>query len=317
MRHLLLIDPIEKLNIKKDSSLMLALAMQRRGIECFVFFEKDFAIHNQGTQKLTVHSFKGSVKEDGIYLASFETTGAKVIELNSQDLIHMRLDPPFDSRYLRILWMLDNLVEMGIQVLNHPRGIMQFNEKLYAYRSQGALASFVGSNVKLAAQFVQSLNPKPEALILKPMDLYSGLGVEKWPVTGWEERFVEKVNELNGPVIVQPYDHSVTKGEIRSLFFKGKEIGTILKTPKDGEFLSNIAQGATFGPHPLSKIAAERCELIVNELIGHGVDWVAFDILGDAISEVNITCPGLLVEVSYAHKKNLADVVIDMINQKS
>jgi glutathione synthase len=317
MRHLLLIDPLAKLNIKKDSSLMLALAMQRRGIECYIFFEKDFAIHNQGTQKLTVHTFTGLLKQDGIYLDSFETTGSKVIELNSQDLIHMRLDPPFDSRYLRILWMLDDLCQKGIQVLNHPRGIMLFNEKLYAYRAQGAVASFVGANVKLAAQFVHDLDPKPSALILKPMDLYSGIGVEKWPVVGWEERFVEKVNELNGPVIVQPFVEAVTKGEIRSLYFQGKEIGTILKTPKDGEFLSNIAQGATFGVHELSEVAKLRAEAIVQELMNYGVDWVAFDILGDAITEVNITCPGLLVEVSYAHQKNLADVVIDMINQKS
>lgn len=317
MRQLLLIDPLEKLNIKKDSSLMLALAMKRRGIECYVFFEKDFAIHNQGTQKLTVHTFTGSLKQDGIYLESFETTGSQVIELNSQDLIHMRLDPPFDSRYLRILWMLDDLCQKGIQVLNHPRGIMLFNEKLYAYRAQGAVASFVGSNVKLAAQFVHELDPRPSALILKPMDLYSGIGVEKWPVVGWEERFVEKVNELNGPVIVQPFVEAVTKGEIRSLYFQGKEIGTILKTPKDGEFLSNIAQGATFGVHKLSEVAKLRAEAIVQELMDYGVDWVAFDILGEAITEVNITCPGLLVEVSYAHQKNLADVVIDMINQKS
>jgi glutathione synthase len=317
MRHLLLIDPIEKLNVKKDSSFMLALAMQRRGIECYVFFEKDFAVHNQGAQKLTVHTFKGSLKEDGIYMASFETTDSKVIELDSNDMIHMRLDPPFDSRYLRILWMLDDLAEKGIQVLNHPRGIMLFNEKLYAYRKEGSVASFVGSNVKLAAQFVHNLIPKPAALILKPLDLYSGLGVEKLPVTGWEERFEEKINELNGPVIVQPFVEAVTKGEIRSLYFKGKEIGTILKTPKEGEFLSNIAQGATFGAYDLSEIARDRCEKISTELSEYGVYWLAFDILGDAITEVNITCPGLLVEVSYALKKNLADVVIDMINQKS
>ena len=317
MRHLLLIDPLEKLNIKKDSSLMLALAMKKRGIECYVFFEKDFAIHNQGEQKLTVHSFTGALKADGIYLESFETTGSMVIELGTEDLIHMRLDPPFDSRYLRILWMLDDLCQKGIQVLNHPRGIMLFNEKLYAYRAQGAVASFVGSNVKLATQFVHGLHPRPSALILKPMDLYSGIGVEKWPVTGWEERFVEKVNELNGPVIVQPFVEAVTRGEIRSLYFRGVEIGTILKTPKDGEFLSNIAQGATFGVHELSEVAKLRAEVIVKELMDYGVDWVAFDILGDAITEVNITCPGLLVEVSYAHQKNLADVVIDMINQKS
>jgi glutathione synthase len=315
MRHLLLIDPIEKLNVKKDSSFMLALALQKRGIETYVFFEKDFATHNQGTQKLTVHSFEGELKEDGIYMSAFKTTGTKVIELNAaSDIIHMRLDPPFDSRYLRILWMLDDLAQMGIQVLNHPRGIMLFNEKLYAYRAKGSVASFVGQNVKLAAQFVHNLNPKPSALILKPMDLYSGIGVEKLGVTGWEERFVEKVNELNGPVIVQPFIEAVTQGEVRSLYFKGQELGTILKMPKEGEFLSNIAQGATFKAVELSELSRSRCEAFVTELAEFGVDWVAFDILGDAVTEVNITCPGLLVEVSYAHKKNLADVVIDLIN---
>lgn len=318
MRHLLLIDPIEKLNVKKDSSFMLALAMQRRGIECYVFFENDFAVHNQGVQKLTVHSFVGELKEDGIYMASFKTTESKVIELNPTDTIHMRLDPPFDSRYLRILWMLDDLAEKKIKIVNHPRGIMLFNEKLYAYRAKGAVASFVGSNVKLAREFVQNLNPKPSALILKPLDLYSGIGVEKLPVTSWEERFVEKVGELNGPVIVQPFIEAVSQGEVRSLYFKGVEIGTILKTPKQGEFLSNIAQGASFHAYELSKLSRSRCEVIVNELMTYGVDWVAFDILGDAVTEVNITCPGLLVEVSYALKKNLADVVIDsLINQKS
>lgn len=314
MRHLLLIDPIEKLNIKKDSSLMLALAMQKRGIECYVLFEKDFAIHNQGTQKLRVHSFKGTLKEDQIYLASFETTGEKVIELNNSDVLHMRLDPPFDSRYLRILWMLDHLVSMGIKVMNDPRGIMNFNEKLYAYRSNGATPSYVGSSLKLAQQFVQHLDPKPSALILKPMDLYSGLGVEKLSLNAWEKRFEEKVVELQGPVIVQPFLEAVAQGEIRSLYFKGKELGTILKTPKDGEFLSNIAQGATFHAEPLTPKTRAQCEAIVKELMDFGVDWVAFDILGDAVQEVNITCPGLLVEVSYAHKKNLADVVIDMLN---
>jgi len=313
MRQLLLIDPIEKLNIKKDSSLMLALAMQKRGIETYVLFESDFAIHNLGKQKLRVHSFKGSLKEDGIYLASFETTGEVVIELNSSDVIHMRLDPPFDSRYLRILWMLDHLVSQNIKVMNDPRGIMQFNEKLYAYRSEGATASYVGQSLKLAQQFVQHLIPKPSALILKPMDLYSGLGVEKLTLNHWEKRFEEKVIELQGPVIVQPFIEAVSQGEIRSLYCKGVELGTILKTPKDGEFLSNIAQGATFHTEPLTAKTRTQCERITKELMNYGVDWVAFDILGDAVQEVNITCPGLLVEVSYSHKKNLADVIIDMM----
>jgi glutathione synthase len=311
---LLLIDPLDRLNIKKDSSLMLALAMQRRGIETYVFFERDFAIHNQGTQKLRVHAFRGTLREDQIYLASFETVGEKVIELTAADVIHMRLDPPFDSRYLRILWMLDNLAATGITVMNDPRGIMIFNEKLYAYRTPGATASYVGQNLALARQFVYHLSPAPAALILKPMDLFSGLGVEKLSLDDWETRFEEKVVELQGPVIVQPFIEAVTSGEIRSLYFKGRELGTILKTPKDGEFLSNIAKGATFHAEPLTAKTRGQCEAIVGELAKFGVDWVAFDILGDSVQEVNITCPGLLVEVSYAHKKNLADVVLDLMN---
>lgn len=313
MRHLLLIDPLARLNIKKDSTLMLALAMQRKGIETYVFFESEFGIQNQGPHKLTVHSFKGATKPDGIYLDHFETTGAKVIDLHQTDVIHMRLDPPFDSRYQRVLWMLDHLVSSGIKVMNDPKGIMLFNEKLYAYRKEGAFPSYVGTNLKLAQKFVSSLPLKTDHLILKPMDLYGGIGVEKLPINDWEKRFEEKVVELQGPVIVQPFIAEVTKGEVRTLYFKQRELGSIMKTPKDGEFLSNIAQGATFGPHSLSKVARERCEEIVKELAPYGVDWVAFDILADSITEVNITCPGLLTEVSFAHQKNLADELIDSL----
>jgi len=313
MRHLLLIDPLDRLNIKKDSSFMLALALKKRGIETYLLFEQDFAVHNQGHQKLMVHSFEGKVKSDSFYMDSFQLTGGKEIELNSSDTIHMRLDPPFDSRYQRILWMLDHLVQQGIKVMNNPRGIMLFNEKLYAYRTKGAVPSFIGSNVKLAAQFVSSILPTSKHIILKPLDLYSGIGVEKWPVHGWEERFIEKVNELNGPVIIQPFIEAVSQGEVRSIYFKGQELGSILKTPKDGEFLSNIAQGATFGAYELSLASRESCEQIARELAQYGVDWIAFDILGDVIQEVNITCPGLLVEVSYALKKNLAEEIINLI----
>jgi glutathione synthase len=314
MRQLLLIDPIEKLNIKKDSSLMLALAMQKRGIETYVFFESDFAVHNHGHQKLRVHAFHGALKQDKIYLESFITSEEKLIELNSSDVIHMRLDPPFDSRYLRILWMLDHLKSTGIKVMNDPRGIMNFNEKLFAYRTPGATPSFVGQNLKLAQDFVQSLNSPPVALILKPLDLYSGIGVEKLDLNQWEKRFGEKVKELGGPVIVQPFIEAVSQGEIRSIYFKGKELGTILKKPKSGEFLSNIAQGATFHAETLSVKTRGQCEVISKELAINGVDWIAFDILGDSVQEVNITCPGLLVEVSFAHQKNLADEIIDLMN---
>jgi glutathione synthase len=316
MRHLLLIDPLEKLNIKKDSSLMLALTLKQQSEEVFLCFEQDFAIHNQGPQQLKVWDFDGSFREDGIYLKELKLTQASTLELGDKDLLHMRLDPPFDSRYLRILWMLDHLCELGVRVLNHPRGIMQFNEKLYAYRTPGACPSFVGESLELARHFLNQLEPRPDSVILKPLDLYSGIGVEKLTWANWEQRFEAKVKELKGPLVVQPFQAQVAAGEVRSVYFMGQELGSILKVPPRGEFLSNIAQGASFSSTKLSDLSRQRCEQIVSELQNFGVEWVAFDILGEAISEVNITCPGLLVEVSFAHQKNLASEVIKLINQK-
>lgn len=310
MKHILLIDPLEKLNIKKDTSLMLALTMKARGIEVYLVFEKDFSLQNISKPHLKVYDFVGSFKEDGIYLENFELKEGKVVALHHNDILHMRLDPPFDSKYLRILWMLDHFQAYGIKVMNAPRGIMQFNEKLYAYRQEGSVPSFVGTSEELAAEFVEELG-EVEHFILKPLDLFSGIGVEK--LSDWRSRFKDKVNELGGPVILQPFIKEVYQGEVRSIYFKGQELGSILKVPQQGEFLSNIAQGARFYKYELSELARSRAEKIAKELVEYGVDFVAFDILNDSISEVNITCPGLLVEVSFAYGENLANKIIDQM----
>ncbi|HLT21969.1 MAG TPA: hypothetical protein VKZ84_00930 [Bacteriovoracaceae bacterium] len=310
MKHILLIDPLENLNIKKDSSLMLALSMKERGIETYLLFEKDFSLQNITKPHLKVYDFDGAYKEDGIYLENFALKEGKVVALHHDDTLHMRLDPPFDSKYLRILWMLDHFHSYGIKVMNAPRGIMHFNEKLYAYRQEGSVPSFVGTSEELASEFVEKLGPTKN-FILKPLDLFSGIGVEK--LSDWRSRFNDKVKELGGPVILQPFIEEVYQGEVRSIYFKGKELGSILKVPQKGEFLSNIAQGARFYKYELSELARGRAEKIVKELMEHGVDWVAFDILNDSISEVNITCPGLLVEVSFAYGENLANRIIDQM----
>ena len=151
-------------------------------------------------------------------------------------------------------------------------------------------------------------------LILKPLDLYQGIGVEKISVDDdYKSIFLRKISEYKGPVVVQPFAKEVTSGEVRSLYFKGKELGSILKVPKKGEYLANIAQGATYDQYDLTVTQRQACEEICKELSEYGVDWIAFDILGESVSEVNITCPGLLVEVSKAYGKNLSFDIIDLL----
>lgn len=312
-RHLIYIDPIEKLNTRKDSSLMFALTAQELGHECLLIFEKDLAWSNTA---LTIRAKKFEAEFDGYYLRHFKVTEESSIKPGSGDILHMRLDPPFDGRYLRYLWLLDQWERMGVRVINCPRGIMQFNEKLLAYQQAGSVPSWVGEDIVGFKEFKQSLiKLGVQEIIMKPLDLYSGIGVEKWELSSTEldARFSAKARELGGPIVVQSFMPEVYQGEIRALFYAGRHMGSILKKPKSGEFLTNIAQGAAFEATDLSASVLSQCTQICSELSLMGVDWVAFDILGETPTEVNITCPGLLVEVSHAHQKNLAIDILKLI----
>ena len=288
---------------------MLALTLKQLGHDVYVFFEADFAFINHMAPKVVATQFTGSIDEKTSYINSFELTSKVELELNELDILHMRLDPPFDTRYLRVLWMLIAWQKQaGVKVVNDPKGIALHNEKLAAYERKKSLASFVGASKSGFLDFVASLKKKGvEDLILKPLDLFQGYGVEKVSITDdLEKIFERKVKECGGAVVVQPFDPSVTSGEIRSIYYKGKELGTILKVPPKGQFLANIAQGASFDRYELSSDLKKECEAICRDLAADGIDWIAFDILGNNISEVNVTCPGLLVEVSKAMGKNLA-----------
>lgn len=314
MRHVFYIDPLEKLNLKKDSTLNLARELQARGHECWLLFEKDLAWSNQGGS-LTVHGFEATPKPDGYYLESFALRGTRQWTPAAGEFLHMRLDPPFDGRYLRYLWLLDQWERQGVKVVNGPRGIMHYNEKLVAYQQPKAIASWVGESLESFKTFVAQLKQQQvREIVLKPLDLYSGIGVEKHALSdaGLFARFSAKALELGGPIVAQPFVEAVVQGEVRAVYFKSQHLGSILKIPKQGEFISNIAHGGSFQAYDLPADVHQQCLKLCQELARDGIQWVAFDILGGVVTEANVTCPGLLTEVSYAHQKNLAGLIADL-----
>lgn len=313
MHHVFFIDPLNKLNIKKDSSLLMAKTFQDAGEKVSLLFEEDFYLLNKNLPELNLYHFKAEFEGTSFYLKEFKLTESHRLLMNKDVVIHFRLDPPFDTRYLRILWMLDQLNIRGVKVVNNPKGIITHNEKLFAYEHSSSLESYVGSSVNGLRDYLKNI--QAEDLIMKPLDLYQGIGVEKVAKNDPEllTKFQNKVAEHKGPVVVQVFNPKVIEGEIRALYFDGKELGSILKVPKQGEYLANIAQGASYFPFELSPKVQEACLEITAYLKRVGVRFVAFDILGESVSEVNITCPGLLVEVSSAHKKNLALEILKTI----
>ena len=120
MKHILFIDPLEKLSPKKDSTLLMALTLKSLGKEVYLLFEKDFYIVNTDELKYQVYKFEGEILEN-FYIENFKVTDSLEINFDSTTTVHMRIDPPYDSRYQRYLWMLDFLQNRGVSITNNPR----------------------------------------------------------------------------------------------------------------------------------------------------------------------------------------------------
>jgi glutathione synthase len=313
MKHFVYINSFAKLNLKKDSSLFLALSMKELKKDVYLLFEEDLA-WTQKTQPLKAHEFSGTIKED-FYLENVTIGKAQWLIPKAGDTIHMRLDPPLDGNYLRALWLLKLWKERGVHVLNDPSAIMLHNEKILAYNDENSVSTWIGQDPEAAFQFIQNLDTETKEVVLKPLDLFSGLGVEKWKRDDAKllERLKTKAQEVKGAFVVQPYLSQVEQGELRVIAYQGVILGSILKVPKKGEFISNIAHGGKFQTAKLTTDLEKRLKEVSLKLASIGLSWVAFDVLGDIIQEANVTCPGLLVEVSHAMKKNLAKELIKFI----
>jgi len=318
MKHIFLIDPIELLNIKKDSSLHLALTMQSLAKEmnvqqfsAYLLFKNDFYLLNHHQFQLSGFEFSGEFDQD-FYIENF-SLGQKVkFKLEQQDTIHFRLDPPFDEVYSRILWMLRMMEENGVKVLNSPAGILKNNEKILAYQCENSLPSYIGSNIEGALSFRDELlKMKTEFVIFKPMDMFQGMGVRKVSIEldDYTQAFNESLVTFKQMFIIQPFNEQVKNGEIRAVYFMGEHVGSILKVPAANDFMANIARGASFRSYDLSTKLEIQLREYSQNLMQEGINWIAFDVMGEYISEVNITCPGLMVELCKAHKKNLSRVL--------
>src|SRR5690606_27321631 len=126
-------------------SLLLAHTLKAQGHEVYILFESDFSYTNKEWPALNLWNFKSSLDEETLYLKSFEVTNVELQQLSVKDTFHFRLDPPFDSRYLRILWMLRAFEERGLKVVNSAKGLLLANEKILAYEHESSLDTLVTS----------------------------------------------------------------------------------------------------------------------------------------------------------------------------
>lgn len=287
--HLFITDPLETLNYELDTSLKIARSLRHLGHTIAFTTQEALSLDNTGAKA------RVSLVKDWHSESLPQLEHGKTSMLSEFSAIHFRTDPPTDERYWSTTWILDK-VPPKTTVFNSPNALRSLNEKLLIFDFPEASAPALLSCDPLEiSDFIQKCCR--DHVIAKPLTLFGGRGVEQYEFTNTKEQnsWIVKVTE-NGKraMIFQPFDKGIFQGEIRAFAFNGKCYTWCLKKPAKGQFLANTRAGATLEPYRPTQEITEKLNAIAQALTFKGVHFIGFDVIGENVSEINITSPRLL-----------------------
>lgn len=288
-------DPLEKLNLKLDSSLRLARALTERGHECWVTTVHDLALDH--SQKQTYMPYCRAKKLISSDLDNIRFGEHSKLGLEGFNFIYMRTDPPYDIRYVSSTWILSRAEELGVKVMNSPSVLRDLNEKLAIfeypdYCDQGLVTSDKEEVYKFIIDRCDGVG------IIKPLTLFGGRGVEKLDLGDLEKNLaLEQIKGFTeGQLrLVQPFNSKIYEGEVRVFSCCGEPVSWCIKKPAQGEYLANTSRGAVLEEYVPSAEERLMIETVSQDLMKRGVYLAGYDVIGGQISEINITSPRLLL----------------------
>ena len=303
-------DPIEKTNIKGDSTFAMMLEAQARGHSLFYYQTKTLALAG-GVLSATGHEVR--VRDEA---AHFFTLGEKQrVDLSDYDVVLMRQDPPFDMGYITATHMLDHIHPRTL-VVNDPTEVRNAPEKLFVlnYR-QFMPPTLITRDVSELAAF----RMEHEDIIIKP--LYGNGGAGVFRIKGTDQNFSSLLEIFaqtyhNEPYIAQKYLPDVRKGDKRIILVDGKFAGAINRVPAAHESRSNMHVGGRPEPATLTRREREICEAMGPDLKKRGLIFVGIDVIGDYITEINVTSPTGIREVKRFGGADIAALIWDAIEER-
>lgn len=295
--HLFVMDPIEDLNLKLDSSLRMAESLTRTGQRCFITSPKQISLH----ESMKDSDASANVRELAFPTRSLEDM--QISDLDSKKLrsfsaIHMRKDPPFDMAYVACTWLLEKARGYA-KVYNDPEALRRWNEKLLIFEfPEFTNPGLVSSDASELLNFTK--HHANNDAIIKPLDLFGGRGVRRLNLIHTAEHELEKVLQQETDHgkswrLIQPFDKAIFEGEVRVFTAGGEPLAWSLKVPRKGQYLANTGAGAVVEPYIPTKAEAKMVKTISKSLLSKGIFLTGFDIIGGKISEINITSPRMLI----------------------
>ncbi len=310
LRIAFLMDPLEKLDLDGDTTFALALEAQKRNHKIFHFIPDDLFLKSNEVLA-SICKFELS-SNSGINNYKYYK---KTIEpLSEYDLVMMRQDPPFDLSYITATHILEKLPRKTL-VINNPYEVRNAPEKIFVTNFSHLMPkTLISKDINI----IKSFREEFKDIIIKPLYGNGGQGV--FHVLPEDENFFSIIemffNQSNEPLIIQEYLKDVRNGDKRIILLNGEIVGAINRVPQKGESRSNMHVGGKPEKTLLSKRDKFICNEISQSLKDKGLYFVGIDIIGEYITEINVTSPTGIREIRSHDSVIIEEMFWDFIENK-
>ena len=307
----IIMDPIQSINFKKDTSLLILLAAKKSGFTLYLIEQNDLYLDCDEPRALTaeLNVFDDEKKW-------FELKTKRDISISDLDVILMRKDPPFNKEYIYSTYILEAAKRKGVLIVNDPQSLRDCNEKIFATEfKQFTPPLIVTKNIKLLKAFLA----QNEEVVYKPLD---GMGGESIFKVNYKDENINVILETltkfgTRTIMAQKYIADISNGDKRILIIDGRVIPLCLaRIPPKGEFRGNLAAGGS----GIVKQLSERDLLIANSVaeicVKRGLLFVGLDIIGNFLTEINVTSPTCAREIDKELDFSIGDLFMECISKR-
>jgi glutathione synthase len=309
MKLAFIVDPLDEFKLYKDSTYAMMREAAKRGHELYALHQHDLAWRQSGVT--------GNASR--LHLTGQETEAWYVLEpaaeqaLTAFDAVLMRKDPPFDMEYVYSTYLLELAEAQGARIVNRPRAVRDHNEKMAIARFPRFTApSLVTRRETLIRDFIAAHGDA----ILKPLHGMGGASIFRVRHDDPNLSVIIETLTLHGAqtIMAQRYIPEIRDGDKRVLLIGGKPVPFALaRIPKAGETRGNLAAGGTGVARPLTARDREIAESLAPQLFADGLTLVGLDVIGDYLTEVNVTSPTCFVEITEQTGFNVAGMMLDTL----
>lgn len=303
-----LMDPINTIKPWKDSTFAMLLEGQDRQWPLFYMTPGDLFLQDGQVFGAVRPLVVRDNNQDWFTLGDVQ-----VMPLNQLDMLLMRQDPPFNSEYLYATYLLEQADKQGLMVVNRPSSVRDCNEKLFAtHFPQCCPPTIVASRADQLRQFVAT----HKDVVMKPLDGMGGSNIFRIEPGSPNLSVIIEVLTQHGktPIMAQRYIPEIRQGDKRILMINGEPLPYALaRIPKEGELRGNLAAGGNGEGRALSERDRWICQQVGPTLKEKGLYFVGLDVIGDYLTEINVTSPTCIRELDAQYGDNIAGQMFDAL----